>query len=69
MGLWNLNYFQFKEDLFSVGLGISAGRDVLFAATYRYKFFKIAYNFDLNTGPLSNYTAGSHELRLSFAWK
>ena len=66
LGFYNLNYFQFKNDIFSVGLGVSAGRDILFAATYRYKSFKIAYNFDLNTGPLSSYTVGSHEFRLSY---
>lgn len=67
LAFWNLNYFQFKEDIFSIGAGFSAGRELLLAATFRYKRFKIAYNFDLNFGPLSGYTAGSHEVRLSFA--
>lgn len=65
---WNLNYFQFKEDIFSIGAGFGMGRELLLAATYRFKAFKIAYNFDLNFGPLSNQTSGSHELRLSLVF-
>lgn len=63
---WNINYFQFKEDIFSVGLGFSYGSEILFAATARYKFLKLAYNYDLVMNPLSSYTSGSHQLRLSF---
>lgn len=66
VGFWNLNYFQFKEDLFSIGLGASSTSSVMLEATARYKFFKIAYNFDWVFNPLSTYTNGSHQLRLSF---
>jgi len=63
---WNLNYFQFKEDLFSIGIGVGGGMDLLLAATARYKQFKLAYNYDYVTGPLAEYTKGSHQIRLSF---
>jgi type IX secretion system PorP/SprF family membrane protein len=66
IAFWNLNYFQFKDDIFSVGAGIGGGRDILLAATFRYENFKIAYNFDWHTGLLSAYTNGSHEFRLSY---
>ncbi|MFT4603037.1 MAG: type IX secretion system PorP/SprF family membrane protein [Arenicella sp.] len=65
-GFWNLNYFQFKEDIFSVGIGVRAGWNVLFAATARYKQFKIAYNYDLISTPFGGFSKGSHQVRLSF---
>ena len=68
LAFWNMNYFQFKEDIFSVGAGFGTNQ-ILTGASFRFKFVKLAYNYGYDLSPLSNYTRGSHELRLSFAWK
>ncbi|MFD1551256.1 hypothetical protein DNU06_12955 [Putridiphycobacter roseus] len=62
-----MTYFQFKEDIFSIGAGISSHKNYYLGATIKIMKFKLAYLYYENHSTLSNYSAGSHEVRLSFA--
>jgi hypothetical protein len=62
-----INYFQFKEDVFSVGFGYGSKSNITLAATVRVKRVKLAYNYDIVLSRLSNSFAGSHEVRLVYA--
>jgi type IX secretion system PorP/SprF family membrane protein len=69
-GFFNLraiNYFQFKEDVFSVGLGYGSGSNITLAATVRVKAFKFAYNYTRTLSKLTNGFGSTHEVRLSYA--
>jgi type IX secretion system PorP/SprF family membrane protein len=68
LAFWSMNYFQFKDDVFSVGAGFGGGH-VLFAVSGKYKIARLAYNMGINKSPLSSFSTFSHELRLTFAWK
>ena len=59
-------YFQFKEDLFSIGAGFNHRSSVVASATVRIKKFKLAYVFEVYTSKLNNAQGNSHELRLSY---
>jgi len=60
-------YFQFKEDIFSIGAGLSPRNSYSLAATVKIKQFKLAYVYDYFTSSLSNASGRSYEFRLSYA--
>ena len=62
-----MTYFQFKEDLFSVGAGYTFSDAYLFALTGTIKQFKLAYVYDYYISQLTNVSGGSHELRLTYS--
>lgn len=62
-----MTYFQFKEDVFSLGAGFTPRQSYALAATVSVKQFKLAYVFDNTISTLSNASGGSHEFKLSYA--
>lgn len=65
--LRTMNYFQFKEDIFSIGVGYDSQNALSFAGTVRVNNFKLAYVYYQSFSSLSNASSGSHEFRLSYA--
>ncbi|MCB9222813.1 MAG: PorP/SprF family type IX secretion system membrane protein [Crocinitomicaceae bacterium] len=62
----SINYFVYKKELFSVGVGYRAGGTIIFGAVGQLKGFRLGYYYDLDTSPLSKYNKGSHEMRLTY---
>ncbi len=60
-------YFQFKEDVFSIGLGYNFRSSAAFGATVRIKKFKLAYYFEYFQSTLGNANGNAHEVRLSYS--
>ena len=65
-GLQAMSYFQFKEDIFSVGVGYGLISDLKMAATVSFKSFKLAYAYSWNLNKLTTSSIGDHEVRLSY---
>lgn len=61
-----MTYIQFKEDVFSLGAGISTYEIYYLGATVKVKQFKLAYLFYKDYATMGIYAAGSHEFRLSY---
>lgn len=62
-----MTYFQFKDDMFSIGAGYSLRSSVLASATLKLKNFKIAYVYQTFISQLNNAQGNAHEVRLSYA--
>ncbi|MBD3638714.1 MAG: PorP/SprF family type IX secretion system membrane protein [Crocinitomicaceae bacterium] len=66
MVLQSMNYFVFKNNLFSLGAGYRVQDAILLGAAFEFKGFRLGYNYDITLNPLAAYSSGSHELRLSY---
>jgi type IX secretion system PorP/SprF family membrane protein len=64
-----MTYFQFKNDLFSIGLGYRARSSLMIGASVQLKKFRIGYNYDHFISSLNNANLNAHELRLIFAMR
>jgi hypothetical protein len=64
--LVSMNYFQFREDLFSIAAGYALKDAIYVGASARLKKFKLSYMYDIIRSPLTNAHKGNHELKLSY---
>lgn len=65
-GSWDIfNYFQFKER-FAVGLGYRASDAIMIGGWIEFYHVRVGYHYDYTINPLSTYSSGSHEVRLSY---
>lgn len=61
-----MTYFQFKEDVFSIGVGYNMRSSFVLGATVSLKKFKLAYLYDFYHSGLSFSAGNAHEVKLSY---
>jgi type IX secretion system PorP/SprF family membrane protein len=59
-------FFQFKNEIATLGIGNRYGQAIIFSAATKIKQFGFAYFYDMNSSKLTNAVYGSHEFRLSY---
>lgn len=59
-------FFQFKNEIATLGIGNRYGQAIIFSLGTKIKQFGFSYFYDMNRSKLTNAVYGSHEFRLSY---